>query len=142
MGKRRRAAPPFAGLGHLRIFFLPQDWAAGVDFYAGTLRIPLLERNEEGGYAVGLPAKGTTLSLERVDPGDPAEAALAGRFVGVSLVVRDIGKAWRELTAQGVLFDGPPQTQPWGGLINQFKDPAGNVLTLLQFPPRERRRKA
>lgn len=140
MGKRRRAAPPFTGLGHLRVFFLPQDWEAGVDFYGDVLRIPLLEKNEDRGYAVGLLARGTTVSLERVDPGDVGETALAGRFVGVSLVVRDVRKAWKDLTAQGVLFDGPPQTQSWGGLICQFKDPAGNVLTLLQFPPRKRRK--
>ena len=140
MGKRRGAAPPFSGLGHLRIFFLPSDWASSVPFYTRTLGIPLLEQDEARGFAVGLLAPGTTLSLERVDPSDPGELALAGRFVGVSLVVKDIRKAWKELTAQGVMFDGPPQTQSWGGMINQFRDPAGNVLTLLQYPARKRRK--
>jgi Glyoxalase/Bleomycin resistance protein/Dioxygenase superfamily len=139
MGKRRRSAPPFVGLGHLRLFFLPQDWEAGVEFYTGMLRIPLLERNEDRGYALGLLAKNSTLSIERVDPGDPSETALAGRFVGVSMVVRDLRKSWKLLTEQGVAFDGPPQVQAWGGMVNQFRDPGGNVLTLLQYPKKARR---
>ena len=81
-----------------------------------------------------------TCANARANYTEGREVALAGRFVGVSLVVRDVKKAWKELTAQGVLFDGPPQTQSWGGLICQLKDPAGNVLTLLQFPPRKTRK--
>jgi predicted enzyme related to lactoylglutathione lyase len=54
-----------------------------------------------------------------------------GGFLGISLQVDDIDASYRELSARGVRFISPPQKMPWGGTLAHFKDPSGNVLTLL-----------
>ena len=48
---------------------------------------------------------------------------MVGRFVGVS--------AYETLAARGVDFVGPPEKQPWGGVLAHLRDPDGNILTLL-----------
>ena len=54
-----------------------------------------------------------------------------GRFVGVSISVSDIEAAYNELSAKGVAFLAAPEKMPWGGTLAHFRDPSGNVLTLL-----------
>ncbi|MCH8981102.1 VOC family protein [candidate division KSB1 bacterium] len=66
---------------------------------------------------------------------DEAEALeLVGRFVGVSFAVSDIAETYRKLQGKGVEFTHPPERQFWGGLMIHFRDPDGNILTLLQEP--------
>lgn len=38
------------------------------------------------------------------------------------------------LLARGVEFLAPPQRMPWGGVLAHFRDPDGNVLTLVGAP--------
>ena len=38
------------------------------------------------------------------------------------------------LLARGVEFLAPPQRMPWGGVLANFRDPDGNVLTLVGAP--------
>ena len=66
-----------------------------------------------------------------MDPSDTEVASLVGLFVGVSLVVDDIDAMDALLLEKGVTFSGPPEKQPCGSKLAQFKDPDGNVLTLL-----------
>ena len=40
-------------------------------------------------------------------------------------------RTWRFLTGKGVVFTEPPEKQQWGGTIAHFRDPDGNILTLL-----------
>jgi uncharacterized glyoxalase superfamily protein PhnB len=98
-------------------------------FYRETLGLEESWRMEEAqtaGYTVGE----AELIVEYCDPkGDDAD--LIGRFVGVSLQVEDIAEVYENLIDKGVEFLSPPQKQPWGGTLAHFKDPAGNVLTLL-----------
>jgi len=49
----------------------------------------------------------------------------------VSLRVDDLAATYVELRAKGVTFTAPPEKQPWGGSLAHFKDPDGNILTLL-----------
>ncbi|NMM45785.1 glyoxalase [Rhodospirillaceae bacterium KN72] len=74
------------------------------------------------------------LMLERVLPDDADEEEMVGRFTGISFAVQDIRKAFAELQARKVQFDGRPEIQPWGGALAHFFDPDGNVLTLVQYP--------
>jgi catechol 2,3-dioxygenase-like lactoylglutathione lyase family enzyme len=104
------------------------DMAAARAFYGGTLGLAALW-DWGGDAAVGYDV-GATLLVEHDDGSHPDEA-LVGRFVGVSLSVSDIEATYRELTAKGVAFTGPPEKMPWGGTLANFKDPSGNVLTLL-----------
>jgi predicted enzyme related to lactoylglutathione lyase len=53
------------------------------------------------------------------------------RFLAVSLQVEDIHAVYLELLEKGVVFLGPPEKMAWGGTLAHFKDPDGNVLTLL-----------
>lgn len=110
----------------VRVFV--NDWDRALAFYTETLGIPSVFASAEMGWAELATGEGK-LALERAS--DAEARALAGRFVGVSLAVDDIEATYRTLTSRGVEFMAPPATQPWGGTLAHFKDPDGNVLTLL-----------
>ncbi len=124
--------PRLKGLQHLRLFAFPPAWAAAVAFYADTLRLRRRAFDTKQGVAVFALGPRDTLSVERADPRDREEKKLVGRFAGVSIEVDDIHRAYRDLTAAGVMFDAAPQVQRWGGILTHFRDPADNVLTLVQ----------
>jgi predicted enzyme related to lactoylglutathione lyase len=112
----------------VRIFVT--DWRRALDFYSKTVGLPVGFADEQMGWAE-LALEGGRIGLERVAPGDPESQALVGRFVGVSLRVPDIAAAYTELRSRGVDFVSPPEKQPWGGTLANFRDPDGNVVTLL-----------
>lgn len=112
----------------VRIFVT--DWEQALAFYADKLGMSVLFAGPEVGWAE-LDTGSARLALERVDPDDEEAAALTGRFVAVSLRVEDIQATFVELTSRGVGFLGPPERQPWGGVLAHFRDSDGNVLTLL-----------
>jgi predicted enzyme related to lactoylglutathione lyase len=106
------------------------DWKRAIRFYSETLGMAIAYRSDEMGWAQMAPGEGQ-LALERIDPSDQEGRALVGRFVGVSLQVPDIFATHKALTERGVVFVAPPEKQPWGGVLAHFRDPDGNVLTLL-----------
>jgi len=107
--------------------FVP-DVSAVLPFYRDTLGLAVRAAADDGGFAV-LDA-GIMLILEPV--GD--EPGLAGRFSGVSIEVSDIAAAYDDLSSRGVTFDGRPRREEWGGTLAHFRDPAGNTLTLVEYP--------
>ncbi len=109
----------------VRIFV--DDLERAFDFYGRVLGLPVAW---DGGDAVGFQAGRGVLIVEHEDPAGP-EGHLVGRFLGVSLEVPDIEATHRALAAAGVAFEAPPQRMAWGGRLAHFRDPAGNVLTLL-----------
>ena len=114
----------------VRVFV--SDWQRAIDFYTDTLELGTVFRSDEMGWAQ-LATGATHLALERVSAGSD-EADLVGRFVGVSLSVDDIEKTHRTLVEHGVEFTSPPERMDWGGVLAHFRDPEGNVLTLLGQP--------
>ena len=113
----------------IRVFV--RNWPEACAFYRDTLGLEERFVSAELGWAeydVG----GSSLAVERVDPGDSDGTAMIGRMTGVSLRVDDIETVYRELLDRGVHFDGPPEKQPWGGTLANFSDLEGNVFTLLQ----------
>ena len=116
-------------IGAVRIFTLAFERA--YDFYADTLTLTPLAR--EDGFAM-FDTGACKLILESADPDDPEERALVGRFAGLSFTVPDVAASHRELSAKGVVFDGAPEPQPWGGIMAHFQDPDGNIMTLVQYP--------
>lgn len=118
-------------LSIVRVFVT--DWARAVRFYTETVGIPAVVRDDSAGWAQ-LDTGSGQLALERVDPGDEEGRALVGRFVGVSLAVADVELAYRRLRDRGGEFPGPPERQPWGGVLAHFRDPDGNVITLVGLP--------
>jgi catechol 2,3-dioxygenase-like lactoylglutathione lyase family enzyme len=112
-----------------RVFVKDLDRAR--TFYGETLGLAV---KWDYGTAIGYDV-GADLIVEAFDPDeeeeDPDFLRAPGGFLGISLQVDDIDASYRELSARGVRFISPPQKMPWGGTLAHFKDPSGNVLTLL-----------
>ncbi len=112
----------------VRIF--SKDWARTFGFYKDVIGLPVHFADPGMGWAQ-FQAGGADIGLERLAADDPEAAELVGRFVGISLEVDDIEATCAELSQKGVPFVGAPEKQPWGGTLAHFKDPDGNVVTLL-----------
>lgn len=111
----------------IRIFSI--KWDQSFRFYKETLGLPLFYSDAELGWAQ-FDVGAAYIGLERCD--DSTESAeLVGRFVGISLQVNDIEATYTSLKAKGVEFTSPPEQQAWGGTLAHFKDPDGNIITLL-----------
>ena len=111
--------------------FVP-DVAAVRSFYRDQLGLSEAFADD----AVLVYSTGTAdLIVEEADPESEEERSLIGRFVGVSFTVADIEAVHETLAAKGVQFEAEPQRQAWGGALAHIRDPAGNVLTLVE-PPR------
>ncbi len=111
----------------IRIFV--SELAPARQFYLETLGLELAWDMPDL-EAFGAQLENAQIIVERVAP-DDEDAALVGRFVGVSLAVDDIAAKYEALKAAGVHFASPPEKQAWGGTLAQMHDPDGNVLTLL-----------
>jgi catechol 2,3-dioxygenase-like lactoylglutathione lyase family enzyme len=106
------------------------DLAQARSFYGDVLGLTV---KWDYGTAVGYDV-GADLIVEEFDheeEDDPDFIRRPGGFLGVSLQVDDIDACYRDLRDKGVRFVGPPEKMPWGGTLAHFKDPSGNVLTLL-----------
>jgi len=112
----------------VRIF--TTDWDRSVDFYQETVGLPLTFSDQAFAWAE-FDLGGARLGIEGMDAGAPDAEALIGRFTGISLSVDDIDLAYAGLREKGVEFTAPPEKQAWGGSLAHFKDPDGNILTLL-----------
>ena len=112
----------------VRVFV--RRWPEACAFYGGPLGLTERYRDDQIGWAE-YDLGGPCIGLERVDPGDTEGEALIGRFVGVSLRVGNIDELYESLKEKGVQFTSPPERQEWGGSLAHFRDPDGNVLTLL-----------
>jgi len=117
--------------------FSVSDMAKAKDFYVSTLGLELAD--EQMGLRFKLPGGGTVFVYEKPDH-QPAV------FTILNFVVEDIDTAVDELTSKGVTFERYPDmpgTQDdkgimrsndpgYGPSIAWFKDPAGNILSLIQ----------
>jgi lactoylglutathione lyase len=119
--------PRFTGISNVRVFV--DDQAVGVAFYRDVLGLPLrLQTPEFALFDTGT----ATLMIEPGGDVDSDDGDLVGRFTGISLTAPDIHDAYTSLVAAGVEFLHPPEAQPWG-LLTHFKDPAGNVISAVQY---------
>lgn len=119
-------------LGAARIFVF--DLAQAHRFYGAQLGLPLSAGGVEHGYCVYAPG-GIELVVETVARDAPDDdQALVGRFTGLSFAVTSIHDVYDRLVAQGVVFTGTPAVQPWGGVLATLRDPAGNLLQLVEAP--------
>ncbi len=109
------------------------DIARARAFYAERLGLRL--RWADDGAAV-FDAGPCMLVVESCRADEPEERALVGRFAGLSFSVADAEAAYAELSSAGVDFVEPPERQGWGGVLAHFRDPDGNVLTIVQYPDR------
>jgi predicted enzyme related to lactoylglutathione lyase len=109
------------------------DIATAKRFYGEVLGLRQLW---DYGSAVGYDVGGPVLIVETHPPDDPEHKELVGRFTALSFDVADAAASYRELGARGVEFVEPPEKMPWGGTLAHFRDPSGNVLTLVEQPKR------
>jgi lactoylglutathione lyase len=100
-------------------------------FYADTLGLPEIFADD----AIAMFDTGQAkLIVEYVDPSDPEATGSVGRFTAFSFTVTDMETAVNDLRDRSVEWLGPPERQAWGGVLCHFKDPDGNILTLVQYP--------
>jgi catechol 2,3-dioxygenase-like lactoylglutathione lyase family enzyme len=95
---------------------------------------------------VGLERAGTAPTAVRFgdSPSILVEAAddearregLLGRFTGVAFETDDAAALCSDLKARGIPLNGPPETQPWGGVLLFAQDPSGNTISFVQYPAR------
>lgn len=113
-----------------RIFVQALDEAKG--FYAEKLQWDLAVDASNHGYLVFEPGN-LTVIVERTDRKESdEEGGLLGRFTGLSLAVEDMETTVSELKRRGVEITAGPEQQAWGGVLAWFKDPEGNILTLVE----------
>lgn len=112
----------------VRIFSF--NWEASLEFYRDVVQFPVVFADADMGWAQ-FELGSAHLGLERCNPDDEESSELVGRFVGASIEVKDVQERYQDLVARGIEFLAPPAQQPWGGTLAHFRDPDGNVLTLL-----------
>jgi catechol 2,3-dioxygenase-like lactoylglutathione lyase family enzyme len=118
-------------IGYVVVFV--KGWDEAMRFYADTLGLEAIRRQDEGGFAeFRFPAGGPNLLVEQVDKTDVEAHGLVGQFVGLSVTVRDIRRSYDCLSAKGVRFEAPPSRQSWGGMLAHFYDPDGNMWSMTE----------
>ena len=119
-------------LNTARVFV--RDLQQAKSFYEQVLGFRLVAGSDNAGFCV-FASGNCQLVVESVAPEAPEdEQVLVGRFTGLSFSVSDINAQYFRLRERGVAFSGVPETQPWGGILATFRDPAGNELQLVQAP--------
>jgi predicted enzyme related to lactoylglutathione lyase len=111
--------------------FSAKNLGAEKSFYAQTLGVPVSE--EMGNLQLELPGGGQTI----IYPKDDHEPAT---YTVLNFVVPDIDEAVDQLAAKGIRFERYPQfNQDAKGVMRDngpgiawFKDPAGNILSVIQ----------
>jgi predicted enzyme related to lactoylglutathione lyase len=117
--------------------FSVNDIAAAKKFYGDTLGLDVSEMSEGGMPLLELRTSGSKVMLY------PKDDHLPATFTVLNFNVADVEAAVRDLKARGVTFEiykeGPVKTddrgisQGGGGpKIAWFKDPAGNILSVLE----------
>lgn len=113
----------------LRIFV--DDLERAKSFYRDVLGLDVILDGDD--FAIFEPG-GCQLIVETVAADAPEDAALVGRFVGVSFGVADVSATCAAIAAHRGVIDHAPERQDWGGILAHIRDPAGNILTLVQQP--------
>jgi catechol 2,3-dioxygenase-like lactoylglutathione lyase family enzyme len=120
-------------LAAVRLFV--RNLAMAQDFYGRHLGLKQTVVDPHSAYAV-FDIDGVDVVIEVVAPEAPVDdQRLVGRFTGLSFSVSDIQADHQRLSQAGVSFVGPPERQDWGGWLATLRDPSGNELQLVQYPP-------
>lgn len=120
---------PLGPIGAARVFVA--DIGRATRFYRDTLG-PTAQFT--GPDAAMFDTGEAKLLIEAVDREHADLQQLVGRFTGLSFTVPDIAASVSGLSARGIAVDAGPDRQDWGGILAHFRDPDGNVLTLVQYP--------
>jgi catechol 2,3-dioxygenase-like lactoylglutathione lyase family enzyme len=118
--------------------FSVDDLEKAKAFYAETLGLEVVDGMEPGTLDLRLHGGGHVFIYPKGPGHTPATYTI------LNFPVADVEKAVDELTAVGVVFDHydmPDGTQDAKGILRRdgmavawFKDPAGNILSVIQLP--------
>jgi catechol 2,3-dioxygenase-like lactoylglutathione lyase family enzyme len=124
--KRRRTMK----IGFVTVFVT--DFDKSLDFYTKPLGMEI-DYTDRKFWAQFKSGEDVSLAIQKCAPDYVEQGSkMAGRFVGVTLMVDNIEDQYNRLGAKGVEFTGRPEKQSWGGILAHLKDLDGNVLTLMQ----------
>ncbi|MEM1291483.1 MAG: VOC family protein [Cyanobacteria bacterium P01_H01_bin.162] len=101
-------------------------------FYQELLELNLEVDGSPNGYVVFISGSISIVVENSEASDDTTGELLVGRFTGLSFRVSNISESYNKLLESGVEFLDPPEKQSWGGVIASFRDPDGNILTLIQ----------
>lgn len=116
------------------------DQQAALNWYTQKLGMqkvmddPLMPGQDDGPrwLTVKLPHDEVQFVLAQFGPFNPNDPE-PGSTNGYVLWTDDIQQTYRQWTAAGVEFNGPPEQQHWGEMA-LFQDPDGNGWVLVQRP--------
>jgi len=109
------------------------DLHVAQEFYEDILGMQMIVDRIEDGYLL-FDLGCTTLIVETADAivGDFPPKLSRGRYLGISLKVREIHEFYETTASQGVKFTHPPEKQFWGGYLAEISDPDGNIWSLVE----------
>ncbi len=118
-------------LSAVRVFTC--DFDAALNFYRDTIGLRAEVEDPGSGFAM-FDTGPTKLLLEFIARDDEEASELVPRNLAASLEVPNINDTFDRLSEREVEFIGEPEKQPWGGTLAHFKDPDGNIVTLVELP--------
>jgi len=111
-----------------------EDIAKARHFYGRVLRLRAVKHASVADsvvYALGT-AELIVTAVSKYGP----DAALIGRYTGITLATITLDAIYRRTGAIGEIFDAPPHQLESGTMVARIRDPSHNVLTLIQKPRR------
>jgi serine phosphatase RsbU (regulator of sigma subunit) len=150
-------ADPYLRLQSVTVFV--RDLDRSIKFFVEQLGFPLVFQSPklaDRTWAVVAPPDGQANLTLAVPARDSADYKLIGRHTHIAFITEDVMAKFREWRARGVEFSGTPRlkrlhhaqrTQAhdahesseeasapiWGGVFSRFKDPDGNIFSLVSF---------
>jgi catechol 2,3-dioxygenase-like lactoylglutathione lyase family enzyme len=127
-----------------RVAIVVDDYDEAIEFFVGTLGFELEEDSPAATTVGGRPKRwvvvrppGAETGIQLAQADGPDQEAVVGRQaagrVGFFLRVDDFATTHARMLAGGVMFEGPPRTEPYGQ-VAVFRDVAGNRWDLLGPP--------
>jgi len=100
-------------------------------FYSRALKLREIRDDSNSDSMIYGIGSGMRMIVTAASPYGP-EAALVGRFSGITLAVADLDALYRTMNSDGVPFEMAPRTLQSGVTVASVRDPSHNIITLLQ----------
>jgi catechol 2,3-dioxygenase-like lactoylglutathione lyase family enzyme len=115
---------------HLKFASIPtKNQDASVAFWTEQVGFRVLTDQPMGPgkrwIELGIPGADTAIVLFTPDGHEDR----IGTFFNGSFACDDVEYTYRQMRTKGVVFEGPPEKQPWGTFV-KFRDPDGNTFVL------------
>jgi predicted enzyme related to lactoylglutathione lyase len=122
------AAPPSAiGLMNHHLDYTTHNLDAVKRFYTELLGFGKFEHDPGFGYLMVQTGHSSSLGFMPPMEGMPSSPA---KEPTIYFMVKDVDKAYANLSSRGVMFEGPPADQPWGHRTVSTVDPDGRRVML------------